>query len=68
MELTPSFVHLLQSFAPVFTAPTFQTFVVIVSGWLLTHRHRYITEIIATSGHVGHGHWCRDRSRSRWSP
>lgn len=59
MELTPSFVHLLQPFAPVFTAPTFQTFVVIVGGWLLTHRHRYITEIIATSGHVGRGHWCR---------
>jgi SRSO17 transposase len=52
-------VHLLQPFAPVFTAPTFQTFVVIVGGWLLTHRHRYITEIIATSGYVGRGHWCR---------
>ena len=26
MELTPPFIHVLQQFAPVFTAPTFQTF------------------------------------------
>ena len=59
MELTPSFVALLQHFAPVFTHPTSATFVVIVTGWLLTHRHRYITEIIFSSGRVGDGHWCR---------
>jgi len=59
MELTSSFVALLQNFAPAFTAPTFQTFVAIVSGWILSHRHRYITEIIHASGQVGRGHWCR---------
>jgi hypothetical protein len=59
VELTPSFVELLQDFAPVFTAPTFQTFVTIVGGWLFTRSHRYITEIIAASGKVGCGHWCR---------
>ena len=36
MELTASFVVLLQSFFPVFTAPTFQTFVQVVTGWLLS--------------------------------
>ena len=59
MELTPSFLALLQRFTPVFTAPTFTTFVAIVTGWLLSHRHRYVTEVIFSSGHVGHGHWCR---------
>ena len=33
MELTASFVTLLSHFAPVFTAPTYQTFVWIVAGW-----------------------------------
>jgi DDE superfamily endonuclease len=59
MELTPSFVLLLQDFLPVFTAPTFQTFVQIVTGWLLSHRHRYITEVIFAGGNLDNGHWCR---------
>ena len=59
MELTASFVDLLQHFAPVFTAPTFQTFLQIVTGWVLSHRHRYVTEVIFAGGNVGNGHWCR---------
>ncbi len=56
MELTASFVDLLQHFSPVFTAPTEQTFVAIVAGWVLSQRHRFLTEVIFASGHVGHGH------------
>jgi SRSO17 transposase len=59
MELTPSFVPLLQHFSPVFTVPTLRTFAWIVTGWLLSHRHRYITEVIFSCGKVGIGHWCR---------
>ena len=59
MELTPSFGALLQHFAPAFTAPTFQTFLVIFTGWIVSHRHRYVTEVIFAAGHVGKGHWCR---------
>ena len=59
MELTRSFIVLLQNFVPVFTAPTYMTFVVIVTGWILSHRHRYVTEVIFSSGNVGKGHWCR---------
>ena len=59
MELTDSFLTLLQNFAPVFTAPTYQTFVVIVTGWILSQRHRYMTEVIFSGGHVGDGHWSR---------
>jgi DDE superfamily endonuclease len=71
MELTPSFVELLQQFTPVFTAPTFQTFVAIVTGWLLSHRHRYVTEVIFASGNVGQGHWSRFHrffSHAAWDP
>jgi DDE superfamily endonuclease len=59
MELTASFVDLLHHFSPVFTRPTFQTFVWIVSGWILSQRHRFITEVIFSSGNVGNGHWSR---------
>jgi hypothetical protein len=59
MELTSSFADLLQQFSPVFTAPTYQTFVAIVAGWILSQRHRFITEVIFSSGHVGNGHWSR---------
>ena len=59
MELTPSFRVLLQHFIPVFTAPTFHTFVQIVTGWVLSQRHRYITEVIFSGGNVGNGHWSR---------
>jgi hypothetical protein len=59
MELTASFVDLLQHFAPVFTVPTFQTFSQIVTGWILSHRHRYLTEVIFAGGNIANGHWCR---------
>jgi hypothetical protein len=59
MELTSSFLDLLQPFAPTFTAPTYQTFLVIVAGWVLSQRHRFITEVIFSGGRVGIGHWSR---------
>lgn len=59
MQLTASFADLLQQFLPVFTAPTFQTFVQLVTGWLLSQRHRYITEVIFAGGNVDNGHWSR---------
>ena len=59
MELTPSFTALLLHFTPAFTAPTYITFVQILTGWVLSHRRRYITEVIFAGGHVGDGHWCR---------
>jgi hypothetical protein len=59
MELTSSFLDLLQHFAPVFTAPTYQTFTAIVVGWVLSQRHRFITEVIFSGGQVGIGHWSR---------
>jgi hypothetical protein len=59
MDLTSSFSDLLQHFAPVFTAPTFQTFLQVVTGWILSHRHRFVTDVIFSSGNVDNGHWSR---------
>jgi hypothetical protein len=59
MERTRSFVDLLQQFAPVFTSPTYCTFGAVVTGWILSDRRRYITDVIFSSGNVGNGHWCR---------
>ena len=59
MQLTQSFLALLQHFDSVFTAPTFQTFLQIASGWLISQRQLFITEMIFSSGNVGNGHWSR---------
>jgi hypothetical protein len=70
MQLTPSFRVLLQNFRTVFTAPSFRLFVLILTGWALSSRHRFLTECIFTAGQVGLCHWsCFHRffSRHAWS-
>src|SRR5438477_6264916 len=70
MELTPTFVALLQEFRCVFTQPTFPTFVAVRTGWCLSHRHRYVTELIQSSGSTHRGHHSRYHrffSHARWS-
>ena len=57
MELTHSFESLLLSFVPVFTEPSFQTFRLLMTGWILSMRHRYVTDLIISSDSVGHGHF-----------
>ncbi len=59
MQLTAPFIDLLQQLAPVFTAPTYQTFVQVVTGWVLSQRHRYVTELIFSGGNLDDGHWSR---------
>jgi SRSO17 transposase len=59
MQLTHSFHDLLQHFAPVFMAPTFQTFLQIATGWIVSQRHRYVTEVIFSGGNLTKGHWSR---------
>jgi hypothetical protein len=70
MELTRSFASLLQEFACVFTAPSFPIFVALVTGWCLSFRHRYVTELIQASGstHTGHhSRYHRFFSQAAWS-
>ena len=59
MQLTLSFVLLLQEFVPVFTAPSFQTFLALLTGWCLSPRRRFITELILSSGSADRGHHAR---------
>src|SRR5262245_3035104 len=70
MELTPCFLLLLETFRDVFTAPSFRLFVLLLTGWALSCRHRYVTECIFSAGQVGRGHWsCFHRffSHYAWS-
>jgi len=57
MELTNSFETLLHIFTPVFTKPSFQTFRLLMTGWILSVRHRYVTDLIISSDSVGNGHF-----------
>lgn len=57
MELTNSFETLLLTFAPVFSEPSFQTFRLLMTGWILSVRHRYVTDLIVSSDSVGNGHF-----------
>jgi hypothetical protein len=59
MHLTESFAPLLAAFRDVFTQPTYATFVALMTGWILTHRHRFVTELIQSSGSTHHGHHSR---------
>jgi hypothetical protein len=69
MELTGSFMVLLEGFSPVFTAPSFATFQLLVAGWILSVRHRYVTDLIISSDSVGNGHFSdyhRFFSHAKW--
>ena len=57
MDLTPTFIRLLEEFRCVFTNACFALFVTLVTGWVLSHRHRYVTDLILTSGSTGKGHF-----------
>jgi hypothetical protein len=70
MELTSTFMVLLDSFRPVFTAPSFATFQLLMTGWILSVRHRYVTDLIVSSASVGNGHFSdyhRLFSHATWS-
>ncbi len=59
MQLTPTFAPLLLEFAGNFTPASYVTFVALMTGWLLSHRHRFITELIQSSGSTHQGHHSR---------
>jgi len=59
MQLTTTFLSLLQEFRSCFTQPTFRTFLALMTGWLLSFRHRFITELIQSSGSTRAGHHSR---------
>jgi len=44
MQLTLTFVVVLQEFRYVFSQPSFQTFCALMTGWCLSPRRRFVTE------------------------
>lgn len=68
--LTKNFHALLIACKGDFTQPSFLLFCAIMTGWVLSIRHRYITELIFASDHIDNGHWsCFHRffSHNAWS-
>ena len=70
MELIPRFVSLLEEFRGVFNVQSFPIFVELMTGWVLSHRHRFITDLIVSSGSVKKRHFSnyhRFFSQYAWS-
>jgi len=69
MDAATTFQVLLGSFQSLFTAPSFPHFVRLTTGWVLSHRHRYITDLIVSSDATERGHFStyhRFFSHARW--
>jgi hypothetical protein len=69
VSLVPSFVDLLQPLSCVMTAPTFDTFLTVISGWVFARRHT-VTGMILAADAVGtkhHSAYHRFFAAARWS-
>lgn len=69
MEVTTSFRELLEAFQCCFTEPSFGIFVTLATAWVLSHRRRFVTELIWSSGSTRNGHHSRYHrffSQSAW--
>jgi len=69
VELVPSFVEFVQQVAPVFTVPTFSSFLTVLTGWVFARRH-VVTRMIEAAAAVGtkhHSAFHRVFSAARWS-
>lgn len=69
MDLVPGFHRLLQSLAPAMTAPTFDSLLSVLTGWVFASR-RTVTRIILAAGDSAAKHFSsyhRLFSAARWS-
>ncbi|RMD58692.1 hypothetical protein D6833_12625 [Candidatus Parcubacteria bacterium] len=57
MELIHGFVSLLEELQDVFNVQSFPIFVELMTGWVLSQRRRFITDLIFSSGCVGKRHF-----------
>ena len=57
MELFSSFRVLFEAFSPVFSPACFPLWQTLMTGWVLSHRHRYISDLIVS----GDAMLCRKR-------
>ena len=68
--IVSSFVFQLQQFRYWFTAPSFDSFVTLVSGWVLVLRRHTVTRVVQAAGAVGQKHissFHRFFSRAPWA-
>lgn len=69
-HLTTNFQALLLCCQGDFSKPSFVLFCALMSGWVLSVRHRYVTELIYASDNIDNGHWSRFHrffSHNAWS-
>lgn len=69
-HLTTNFQALLLCCQGEFTKPSFLLFCSLMTGWVLSVRHRYVTELIYASDNINNGHWSRYHrffSHNAWS-
>lgn len=66
-----SFAQLLQAFVPCFTAPSFSTFVTLMTGWTLATGRHTVTGVVRAANAVGRKHirtFHRFFSEGSWLP
>jgi hypothetical protein len=69
-HLTKNFQALIVCCQGDFTKPSFLLFCALMTGWVLSVRHRYVTELIYASDNIDNGHWSRFHrffSHNAWS-
>ncbi len=69
MELVPGFVQLLQPLASTMTAPTLDSLITLLTGWIFASR-RTVTQMILAAGETADKHYSsyhRVFSKARWS-
>ena len=69
LPLDPTLYKTLLEFAPCFTRPSFQNFVILISGWIQCVNRRTITGMMDAAGVVGqvhHERFHRLFSRAVW--
>lgn len=69
MSLVPSFLDLLQPLSCVMTAPSFESFRTLLTGWVFTRRHT-VTSMMLAADAVGtkhHSAYHRLFAAARWS-
>ena len=70
MTVVSSFSDLLTTFNSLMTGPSFQSFIVIATGWIFTPDRRTVTGMIQSAGAVGtkdHSAFHRFFNSARWS-
>lgn len=57
MELTATFRALLKGFYPVLSTPSLATFQLAMTGWILSPRVGYVTDLIVSIVSTRNGHF-----------